>query len=140
MNDRAPYLRVVFSRRLPNVDVPEQVPGDLRQYGRFGYTNNGEFFMASERTSHPMDTREAGYFGLSRDSKTLFLSPRGASLDFESFATDSLIRRVSEKLGLRNMYRHFKVQDRDGSVARVPGRRASDSAQFASDPFAAATI
>ncbi len=128
---RSQFLRVVLTRRLPNVDVPDQVPGDLCSYGRFGYTASGEFFLTAERTSHPMDTREGGYYGLSRDFKTLYLSPRGASINFGEFANDGTIRKVCQKLGLKDLYRHFKIQERTAAAGGgTRARRMSDAVSF----------
>ncbi len=123
-----PFLRVVLSRRLPRSDAPREIPDDLCSYGRFGYSKDGDFVVSGGRTLHPVAMRNGGYFGLGRDYRTLFLSPVEG---LDSSVSDSTIRRISAELGLKDIYRYFKVQERTENVPGLMARRRTDGVGFA---------
>lgn len=74
-----------------------RVPAGYDAYGRFGITNSGNPFVLREQSSHPSNTEIGGYYAVIYSTKTLVLSPRGASYGFEE--------RMRKMPGLINMIR-----------------------------------
>ncbi len=83
-------VAVDFSRRLPDISRPADIPPDCQQYWRFAILNDGSLWVGDVRQSHPRNTRDGFYAALSRT--TLFVSPRGYSGNLREVVTRDVIQ------------------------------------------------
>jgi len=75
----------IIIKRLPDINSYMDLPGDYADYGRFGMTRSGRFYMLGIHSSHPADTETGGYWAVNSKGDVLYLSARGCSEGFESF-------------------------------------------------------
>lgn len=103
---KSEYLIVDITRRLPDINRANQMPDDLSEYGRFGITTSGSFFVLGIQSSHPSNTKTGGYYAVSKEGNILILSPRGVAADWEHFVTNRVIRRLCKELRLKRRFKH----------------------------------
>ena len=108
---KSEHLVVDITRRLPDINRESQMPDDLSEYGRFGITTSGAFFVSGIQSSHPSNTKTGGYFAISSDGNTLILSSRGVAADWAHFVTDEMIRTLCKELQLNRRFKHYKTAD-----------------------------
>jgi len=68
--------------RLPDINKYSQLPQEYDNYGRFGLTNDGNFYCCGIHSSHSGNTRIGGYWASDKKNKILYLSARGNTEDF----------------------------------------------------------
>lgn len=73
----------IVQRQLPDINKFQQLPTEYDNYGRFGITTNGSFFVCGIHSSHASNTKIGGYWACDLANNILYLSPRGNSLDFK---------------------------------------------------------
>jgi hypothetical protein len=97
------YINIEITR-LPDITSYKHLDAEFDDYGRFGITNAGAFYVQPIQSSHLPNTKDGGYWAVKRDTKTLFLSPRGCTMGFEEFVKDIidnlLIKKIYRKAGL----------------------------------------
>ncbi len=100
-------LTVELSVRLPDINSYRNLPAEYEDYGRFAVLNSGNLWNGPIASSHPGTTYEGFYWARCKD--TLFLSPRGSTMNWPGIMTDDLIRRLIRKLNLHRRYRNFQI-------------------------------
>lgn len=95
-SDTSHPIIVDCSRRLPDVNRERDVPSDLDWYGRCAIVRDGTLWLGGVSSSHPRTTATGFYVGLS--GRTLFVSPRGCTLDWEDLVTAELVQFVLQRL------------------------------------------
>lgn len=63
--------------RLPDINSRQLLPPEYDNYGRFGKTVNGNFYVHGICSSHDSGTLLGGYWAINRKDGILYLSPRG---------------------------------------------------------------
>jgi hypothetical protein len=73
--------------KIRKIQLPDvhRVPDGFDDYGRFGMTEDGRFFVLSAHSCHPAKTVEGGYWAVNRKTQTFFISPRNISIGFDEF-------------------------------------------------------
>jgi len=71
--------------QLPDIDKYKDLPQEYDDYGRFGETNNGAFYVYGIHSSHLTNTRIGGYWAVDKKYNVLFLSPRTSRIGFDEF-------------------------------------------------------
>lgn len=82
----------VMIGQLPDINDYRQLPQHYDDYGRFGITNNGNFYVYGIKSSHDNNTKTGGYWACNKAHDILMLSPRGTSIGFEDFVKEIIAR------------------------------------------------
>lgn len=94
-------IKINLSRRLPDLNSHSRLPADYADYGRLAICRDGSIVASGIASSHPRNTLHGFYWALSRDKGTLYLSPRGAAIDWERHLTDQVLGELMNRLGIR---------------------------------------
>ena len=104
-------LFIDFSVRLPDINKHEQLATEFDDYGRFAIRHNDMLWFGTLQSSHPQDTQEGFYWALNYKIDTLFISPRGATLNWRKYITSEIISWLLEKLHLNKRYKYIKEKN-----------------------------
>jgi len=89
-------ITINFTKRLPDINKYSQLPAEYTDYGRFAITHNSKLWFAGISSSHPQDTKDGFYWAIS--GNTIFISPRGSTLNFPDIIGADIIEWLLMKL------------------------------------------
>ena len=93
----------IIIMRLPDINSFRDLPEEYDNYGRFGFTNNGSFYVSPIHSSHAGNTKIGGYWATSKGQ--LHLSPRGSMMGFDKVVNDvtqnNYLNKILRVAGLR---------------------------------------
>jgi len=92
--------------RQPDINSYLSLSDEFGNYGRFGITNSGAFYVLPVNTAHLNNTLIGGFWAANRVKDILYLYPRGDISEFEFFVQDIIeskqIEDIAEAAGLRH--------------------------------------
>lgn len=94
-------------KHLPDINSYRHLPDEYENYGRFGLTNNNNFYVSGIHSQHARNTAIGGYWATSSKDDILYLSPRGVKDGFEKFIAniinDGRINKILKMAGKKQI-------------------------------------